>query len=95
MARPLQEINAEYAKTSAQVGEKTYLTHLKSEELELLSQEKEKLLNKMKNLAREAWAVMNKDKIDAAKSLEVPEVSQAVAQVEVAQDAVGVTNEAL
>lgn len=57
MARTQEEVSAEYTQTLARAGEKTYLIHIKSEEIETLSQEREKLLNKAKDLSREAWKI--------------------------------------
>lgn len=60
MKRSLEQINQEYTAAASLAGEKTYHIHIKSDEIEKLTQEREKSLNLMRNLSREAHAVMTK-----------------------------------
>lgn len=60
MSRTLEQINQEYTAAAALAGEKTYHIHIKSDEVEKLTQEREKSLNLMRNLSREAHSVMSK-----------------------------------
>lgn len=79
MARTQEEISTDYAQTLARAGEKTYLIHVKSEEIETLSQEREKLLNHAKNISREAWAAQQRaadtTATQAQDAVETPETT--------------------
>jgi len=84
MARTIAEINLEYTQTLALAGEKSYFIHFKGEEIEALSQEREKLLNKARGLEREAQAARRTE----ATETQEPTPPQAQDAVETTMEAV-------
>lgn len=87
MERTIEQVNVEYTQTLAQAGEKTYLIHIKSEEIESLTTEREKLLNKARGLSREAFAKMQEAKA-TLQATSGEEIQAAPDQTTQAQDAV-------